>query len=76
MATDTWKKLISRQRRSLILAVFAAVVFVWSAVYIFDVDISLMYEILLMSVLLLSVVVFLAFIFSIALSLLKNRNSE
>jgi hypothetical protein len=76
MATETPKKVKNRQRRTLFLAVFATAVFVWSAVYIFDIDSSLMYDMFLMSILLLSIIVGLALVFSIGLSLLKNRNSK
>ena len=76
MPTETPKKVKNRQRRTLFLAVFATAVFVWSAVYIFDVDSSLMYDMFLMSVLLLSTVIGLALVLSIGFSLLKNRNSK
>lgn len=76
MATELRKKLKNRQRRTLFLAVFATAVFVWSAVYIFDVDSSLMYDIFLMCLLLLSAIVFLAFVFSYGLSLLRKRSSK
>lgn len=76
MATELIKKLKNSQHRTLFLAVFAAAVFVWSAIYIFDIDSQLMYKFFLMCLLLLVVVVVLAFFLSVGLVLLKKRNSD
>tara|TARA_B110000444_G_C18327923_1_gene361489 strand:- start:139 stop:369 length:231 start_codon:yes stop_codon:yes gene_type:complete len=76
MVTKTPKIVISRQRRTLFLAVFTAGIFAATAVYMFNVDVSFLYNIFLMSVLLLLPIVGLAFIFSVGLSVFKNRKPE